>query len=204
MPEVTAGLRERLEAALEECRTLVPEAQADVLLPVVGAVLQEQGAGLVEAEAELGTTSRARDSWYRKAQELRKRAEDAEAKVAKLEKRLEEYRDSRKRWMEAAFADRHTANEAANERDQLAKKVEALEACYDQVAADAMKHRFCREPETEAEWDDYHAGRDAWIAEHRFDEQTALKLAREAAPHVRVNRWTAADVLRDWQQREAS
>lgn len=68
-------------------------------------------------------------------------------------------------------------------------------------------YRWCggdREPETEAEWDDYHAGRDAWVAEHRFDEQTALKLAREAAPHMRVNRWTAADVLRDWQQREAS
>ena len=36
---------------------------------------------------------------------------------------------------------------------------------------------------------------DEWLATHRFDEETALKLAREAAPHVRVNGRTVADAL---------
>jgi hypothetical protein len=36
---------------------------------------------------------------------------------------------------------------------------------------------------------------DAWIATHRFDEQTALRLAREAAPHVTVNGHTVAEAL---------
>lgn len=35
---------------------------------------------------------------------------------------------------------------------------------------------------------------DAWIAAHRFDRETALQLAREAAPHVEVNGRTAAQV----------
>jgi hypothetical protein len=36
------------------------------------------------------------------------------------------------------------------------------------------------------------------------DLETALRLAREAAPHVRVNRWTAADALRQREAEEAS
>ena len=52
------------------------------------------------------------------------------------------------------------------------------------------------EPATDAEWDEYHAGREAWIASHRFDLDTALKLAKEAAPHVTVNGYTVADALR--------
>lgn len=55
-----------------------------------------------------------------------------------------------------------------------------------------------REPATDAEWDDYHAGRDAWIAEHRFDLETALQLAEQAAPHIRVRRTTAAQALTDY------
>lgn len=51
------------------------------------------------------------------------------------------------------------------------------------------------EPTTEAEWGDYHAGRDAWLAEHRFDEETALKLAQEHAPLVTVNGYTVADAF---------
>lgn len=36
---------------------------------------------------------------------------------------------------------------------------------------------------------------DEWKATHRFDCETALKLAREAAPHVKVNGYTVADML---------
>jgi hypothetical protein len=51
------------------------------------------------------------------------------------------------------------------------------------------------EPETDEEWTEYHAGRDAWLDTHRFDEATALKLAKEQAPHVTVNGYTVADAL---------
>ncbi|MFI8499419.1 hypothetical protein ACIGFK_13120 [Streptomyces sp. NPDC085524] len=37
---------------------------------------------------------------------------------------------------------------------------------------------------------------DEWLAEHRFDLDTALKLAKEAAPLVTVNGYTVADALR--------
>ena len=36
---------------------------------------------------------------------------------------------------------------------------------------------------------------DEWLAAHRFDEKTAVKLAYEAAPAVTVNGHTVADVL---------
>lgn len=36
---------------------------------------------------------------------------------------------------------------------------------------------------------------DEWLAEHRFDLDTALKLAKEAASHVTVNGHTVADAL---------
>ncbi|MFS0691901.1 hypothetical protein [Streptomyces nitrosporeus] len=55
-----------------------------------------------------------------------------------------------------------------------------------------------REPVTDAERDDYHAGRDAWVASHQFDLETALRLAEQAAPHVRVMRTTAAQALADY------
>lgn len=42
---------------------------------------------------------------------------------------------------------------------------------------------------------------EAWIVAHRFDRETALRLAREAAPGVTVNGVTAAEVLR---RREAA
>lgn len=38
---------------------------------------------------------------------------------------------------------------------------------------------------------------DEWLSTHRFDEQTALRLAVEAAPQVRVNGWTVQAVLAD-------
>jgi hypothetical protein len=37
---------------------------------------------------------------------------------------------------------------------------------------------------------------DEWLAAHRFDEATALKLATEAAPHVEIMGRSAADALR--------
>lgn len=43
---------------------------------------------------------------------------------------------------------------------------------------------------------------DDWLAEHRFDLDTALKLAKEAAPKVTVNGFTVTDALRMAQQRE--
>jgi hypothetical protein len=36
---------------------------------------------------------------------------------------------------------------------------------------------------------------DDWVATHRFDLDTALRLAREAAPHLTVNGYTVADLL---------
>jgi hypothetical protein len=36
---------------------------------------------------------------------------------------------------------------------------------------------------------------DAWFAEHRFDLDTALRMARAAAPHLRANGATLAEVL---------
>lgn len=50
------------------------------------------------------------------------------------------------------------------------------------------------EPVTDAEIDDYNAAEDAWRAAHRFDETTALKLAREAAHTVAIRGITAAQV----------
>ncbi|MEO3976756.1 hypothetical protein [Streptomyces sp. CAU 1734] len=36
-----------------------------------------------------------------------------------------------------------------------------------------------------------------WLADHRFDLDTALRLASEAAPHIVVNGYTVADALSD-------
>lgn len=58
------------------------------------------------------------------------------------------------------------------------------------------------EPETDEERADYHAGREAWLQAHRFDEETALRLAKEQAPLVIVNGLTVADALRMQARRE--
>lgn len=52
-----------------------------------------------------------------------------------------------------------------------------------------------REPVTDEEQAAYEAGYRAWLDAHRFDEETALRLADEAAPNVRVNGFTVADAL---------
>jgi hypothetical protein len=59
------------------------------------------------------------------------------------------------------------------------------------------------EPETEVEMDDHNAAEDAWQAAHRFDLDTAIKLATEAAQTVTVMGKTAVQVWRASQQ-EAS
>jgi hypothetical protein len=59
------------------------------------------------------------------------------------------------------------------------------------------------EPTTDDEWTEYHAGREAWLDAHRFDEETALKLAKEQAPHITVNGFTVTDALRMAEQRQA-
>lgn len=45
---------------------------------------------------------------------------------------------------------------------------------------------------------------DDWLATHRFDLDTALKLAKEAAPRVRVNGFTVADALAMHERRRGS
>lgn len=52
-----------------------------------------------------------------------------------------------------------------------------------------------REPVTDEERDDYERGRGEWLAAHRFDEETALRLAREAAPLLKIRDFTVADAL---------
>lgn len=52
-----------------------------------------------------------------------------------------------------------------------------------------------REPVTDEERDDYERGRQEWLRAHRFDEETALRLAREAAPHIKLRHFTVADAL---------
>ena len=52
-----------------------------------------------------------------------------------------------------------------------------------------------QEPRTEADFADWNRSANAWRAEHRYDLDTALRLAREAAPRYTVNGHTVADVL---------
>lgn len=51
------------------------------------------------------------------------------------------------------------------------------------------------EPITEAAMDEYQRGHEAWLKAHRFDLDTALELARKAAPLLTVNGFTVLDAL---------
>ncbi|GGU62101.1 hypothetical protein [Streptomyces lavendofoliae] len=53
-----------------------------------------------------------------------------------------------------------------------------------------------REPDP-SEVDAYDKAQAAWLAEHRFDHDTALRLAREHAPRLRYRGYTVADALRE-------
>lgn len=59
-----------------------------------------------------------------------------------------------------------------------------------------------QEPASDEEWAEYHNGREAWLKEHRFDEETALRLAREQAPLVTVNGFTVTAALRMAERRK--
>jgi hypothetical protein len=52
-----------------------------------------------------------------------------------------------------------------------------------------------REPVTDEEIDAFERGRDEWLAAHRFDEETALRIAREQAPLMRYRTYTVQDAL---------
>ena len=51
------------------------------------------------------------------------------------------------------------------------------------------------EPATSDEMDRFDKEQQAWLAEHRFDEQTALSLAKEAAGSLSYRGYTVADAL---------
>jgi hypothetical protein len=53
------------------------------------------------------------------------------------------------------------------------------------------------EPATQAEMDDFDAEQEVWLAAHRFDHVTALRLAKELAPTLTYRGRTVADALRD-------
>lgn len=59
------------------------------------------------------------------------------------------------------------------------------------------RHHQCLDLDGTWSWEALPSGRpDEWLATHRFDLDTALKLAREAAPRIRVNGHTALDAYR--------
>ena len=65
-----------------------------------------------------------------------------------------------------------------------------------------VRHRQCLGADGEWSWESVPSEReDEWLAGHRFDRETALRLAAEAAPHVTVNGVTAAEA---WRRREAA
>lgn len=57
-----------------------------------------------------------------------------------------------------------------------------------------LHHRFALGTDGDWDYEPLPSERtDEWKATHRFDLDTALELAKAAAPNVRVNRYTAAD-----------
>ncbi|MEU7066931.1 hypothetical protein [Streptomyces sp. NPDC046161] len=53
------------------------------------------------------------------------------------------------------------------------------------------------EPATEDEIDSFNKEQDAWLAEHRFDLETALRLAKEQAPLLTYRGYDVAAALAD-------
>lgn len=57
-----------------------------------------------------------------------------------------------------------------------------------------VRHRQCMNAKGEWSWESIPSEReDDWLADHRFDLETALRLAKEAAPMVTVNGRTAIE-----------
>lgn len=66
-----------------------------------------------------------------------------------------------------------------------------------------LRHGWCLSQSGEWDYELRPSEReDEWIAAHRFDLDTALRLAKEAAPSVTVNGLTAADALARFNARE--
>lgn len=62
-------------------------------------------------------------------------------------------------------------------------------------------HRQCLGKDGEWDWESLPSERtEEWLAEHRFGEQEALRLAREVAPTIRTNGMTAAE-MQQWAER---
>lgn len=59
------------------------------------------------------------------------------------------------------------------------------------------------EPVTDDEIESFNRGQNEWRAAHRFDEETALRLADEVAPRVTVNGYTVADILAETEATDA-
>ncbi|WP_432053691.1 hypothetical protein [Streptomyces sp. bgisy022] len=58
------------------------------------------------------------------------------------------------------------------------------------------RHRQCMNHAGGWDWEPIPSERDDdWLTTHRFDLDTALRLAKEAAPHVTVNGITATEAL---------
>lgn len=60
-----------------------------------------------------------------------------------------------------------------------------------------------REPVTDEEIAAYENAHQAWLDAHRFDEETARRLAREAASKITIRGYTAADALADYAKERA-
>lgn len=59
-----------------------------------------------------------------------------------------------------------------------------------------LKRGYCLGTDGEWDYEPTSSERDEeWLAAHRFDEETALRLADEVAPHMRVRNYTVADAL---------
>ncbi|WP_431980041.1 hypothetical protein [Streptomyces qinglanensis] len=60
-----------------------------------------------------------------------------------------------------------------------------------------VRHGQCLTADGFWDWEHVPSERtDEWLAAHRFDVDTALRLAREAAPLITVNGFTVSDALR--------
>ncbi|MFN2636853.1 MAG: hypothetical protein ABR585_07500 [Gemmatimonadaceae bacterium] len=60
-----------------------------------------------------------------------------------------------------------------------------------------------REPVTDEEMDAHEVSRQAWVDAHRFDEETALRIAREVAPTMTCMGHTVAEALADRENSDA-
>jgi hypothetical protein len=61
-----------------------------------------------------------------------------------------------------------------------------------------------REPVTPEEHHELERRYEQWLSLHRFDKETALRLARAAAPKLTVRNLTAAEALAEYARRSAA